>query len=310
MIGKKISVIVPVYKVENELDRCVSSILNQTYKNIEIILVDDGSPDRCPKLCDEYSKKDSRVRVIHKKNGGLSSARNNGLKHATGEFILYVDSDDFIELDTCERFLEYADDDVDFVVGVGKLIKKETQHMLRHSNIIPGKKYEAKDFAIQSIKNAEWHASACLNLYSRKYLLKNKLFYKEGILYEDTYILPDLYLRARCIVYMDYPFYNYIIRENSIMTSDNLLIKQQMSINVYKKWFDTIKYIDDKTYQKYMYGALVNFYLWSCRDIGFYGWHVEGLGFSFSIKNAISIKEKIKVILFQFFPKAYLKFDV
>ena len=80
----KISIIVPVYKVEEELERCVQSLVNQTYKNIEIILVDDGSPDRCPLLCDEYAQKDSRVRVIHKKNGGLSDARNVGLQATTG----------------------------------------------------------------------------------------------------------------------------------------------------------------------------------------------------------------------------------
>lgn len=306
----KVSIIVPVYKVEKELDRCVYSLLNQTYKNIEIILVDDGSPDNCPKMCDEYAEKDHRVRVIHKNNGGLSSARNIGLLNATGDFILYVDSDDYIELDTCERFLKYADDEVDFVVGVGKLVKKDTQHMLKHSNIIPGKKYSAREFAINSIKKAEWHAAAWLNFYNRNYLLRNKLFYKEGILYEDTYMLPDLYLSASYIVYMDYPFYNYIIRENSIMTSKNLWKKQQMSINVYKKWFDIMNNIDDRIYQKYMYGALVNFYLWSCRNIGFYGWHVRDVGFLFSLKYAIGIKEKLKVIMFQITPKVYLKFHV
>ena len=102
----KISIIVPVYKVEEELERCVQSLVNQTYKNIEIILVDDGSPDRCPLLCDEYAQKDSRVRVIHKKNGGLSDARNVGLQATTGEYVLYIDSDDYIDLDSCERFLK------------------------------------------------------------------------------------------------------------------------------------------------------------------------------------------------------------
>lgn len=305
-----ISIVVPVFNVEKELDRCISSLLNQTYSQIEVILVDDGSWDNSSSMCDKYAESDDRVIVIHKENGGLSSARNEGLKRATGKYIMYVDSDDFIELDTCERFLEYADDDVDFVVGVGKLIKNETQHMLKHSNIIPGKKYEAKDFAIKSIKNAEWHASACLNLYSRKYLLNNKLFYKEGILYEDTYMLPDLYLRARCIVYMDYPFYNYIIRENSIMTSENILEKQRMCINTYNRWFDIINKVDDECFQSYLYGALVNFYLWSCRDLKINGWHVDNLGFFFSLRYAQGIKEKMKVILFQLCPKIYLKFDI
>ena len=92
-----ISVIVPVYDVEKYLDRCVESIVNQTYQNLEIILVDDGSPDNCPAMCDNWAEKDSRIKVIHKKNGGLSDARNAGMEIVTGEFIGFVDSDDWIE---------------------------------------------------------------------------------------------------------------------------------------------------------------------------------------------------------------------
>lgn len=92
-----ISVIIPVYKVEEYLDECVQSVLNQTYKNLEVILVDDGSPDRCPQMCDEYAKADNRVKVVHKQNGGLSDARNAGLEIATGDYIGFIDSDDFIE---------------------------------------------------------------------------------------------------------------------------------------------------------------------------------------------------------------------
>lgn len=100
-----VSIVVPVYKVEQYLDRCVNSIICQTYKKLEIILVDDGSPDECPKMCEKWAKKDSRVKVIHKKNGGLSDARNKGIDIATGEYLLFVDSDDYLELDACEKWL-------------------------------------------------------------------------------------------------------------------------------------------------------------------------------------------------------------
>lgn len=92
-----ISIIIPIYKVEQYLDECVTSIINQTYKDLEIILVDDGSPDSCPQMCDEWAKKDARIKVVHKKNGGLSSARNAGLRVATGEYIGFVDSDDYVD---------------------------------------------------------------------------------------------------------------------------------------------------------------------------------------------------------------------
>ena len=106
MKNETISVIVPVYKVEPYLRECVDSIINQTYQNLEIILVDDGSPDNCGAICDEYAAKDSRVRVIHKENGGVSSARNAGIEAATGSYIGFVDSDDWIEPDMYENLLE------------------------------------------------------------------------------------------------------------------------------------------------------------------------------------------------------------
>ena len=98
---KKISIIIPVYKVEKYLDKCVESVVNQTYKNLEIILVDDGSPDNCPKMCDEWAEKDKRIKVIHKENGGLSDARNFGIEKATGDYLMFLDSDDYLDVTTC-----------------------------------------------------------------------------------------------------------------------------------------------------------------------------------------------------------------
>lgn len=105
---EKISVIVPVYNVEKYLDRCIESIVNQTYKNLEIILVDDGSPDNCPKMCDEWAKKDERIKVIHKENGGQGEARNFGIKESTGDYIGFTDSDDVIAENMYERLLSIA----------------------------------------------------------------------------------------------------------------------------------------------------------------------------------------------------------
>ena len=96
-----ISIIVPIYNVQKYLDRCMKTLLNQTYRNIEIILVDDESPDECPKMCEEYTKIDQRVKVIHKKNGGLGFARNSGLEIAQGKYIIFVDSDDYVTENMC-----------------------------------------------------------------------------------------------------------------------------------------------------------------------------------------------------------------
>ena len=107
---KKISVIVPVYKVEAVLKKCLDSIITQTYENLEIILVDDGSPDSSGKICDEYSKRDSRVKVIHKKNAGVAAARNSGLKVATGKYCTFVDSDDYIEPVMYQSMIQIAEE--------------------------------------------------------------------------------------------------------------------------------------------------------------------------------------------------------
>lgn len=302
-----ISIIVPIYKVEKQLDRCIQSLLNQTYPNIEIILVDDGSPDNCPALCDEYAALYEQVTVIHKINGGLSDARNCGLTAATGKYVLYVDSDDYIELDACERLLQYASDEIDFVVGVCKEIRQHKEKYQKHTNIIIGRVYTAKEFAIKSIKSNEWFAPAWLNMYKRQFLLDNELFYKKGILYEDTQMLPRLYLAANKIVYSDCCFYNYIIREDSIMTSCNSPEKISMSLSIYKDWFELLNTVEDKEYRKYLYGALVRYYMANARSRNIVGWKIEGLKFKFAIQNAIGIKDKFKVILFTLFPKLYIR---
>ena len=109
MTHPKVSVIVPIYNVEKYLDECMVSLLNQTLKDIEIILVDDESPDNCPKMCDEYANKDKRVKVVHKKNGGLGFARNSGLDVATGEYVAFIDSDDWIKPTHLECFINYSE---------------------------------------------------------------------------------------------------------------------------------------------------------------------------------------------------------
>lgn len=128
-----ISIIVPVYNVEQYLSRCVDSLVNQTYHNIEIILVDDGSPDRSGEICDEYAKKDKRVKVIHQSNGGLSDARNTALDIAKGDYLMFVDSDDWIEKKTCEILNRLASDykadtvifGLNFVFDSGKVIRSK-----------------------------------------------------------------------------------------------------------------------------------------------------------------------------------------
>ena len=307
MEGNKISIIVPVYKVEQYLERCVNSLINQTYKNIEIILVDDGSPDQCPQMCDDYASEDSRIKVIHKKNGGLSDARNAGLRIATGEYVMYVDSDDYIELDSCEKLIKNAVDNVDVVVGAYKEIRPTGVSFQQHTNLNENKIYTAKEYVVHSIEKNEWYAPAWLNLYRRAFLIDNDLYYKVGYYFEDIEMLPRLFLANPNVRYIDYPFYNYVIREDSIMTSSVTEEKINMTIDIYSEWMECFSTVNDKELQTYLRGILVKYYMTTVRKMHIMGWKINELDFKFAWKYALNGREKIKILLFEFFPRVFLR---
>lgn len=215
----QISVIVPVYKVEPYLRRCVDSILAQTYTNLEIILVDDGSPDSCGAICDEYAEKDSRVRVIHKENGGLSDARNAGLEIATGEWLSFIDSDDWIEPTMYEALLNNAGvHDAQISIGgvVDELLTENgvivTKTTAGDSVVIEARK---KQPAIQHFLNHSW--SAWDKIYRREVF--DGIRYPVGEINEDEAIALSLLDRCERVVYTNEPFYHYIRRPESITTS-------------------------------------------------------------------------------------------
>ena len=307
MEDKKISIIVPIYGVEQYLKRCVNSLISQTYKNIEIILVDDGSPDQCPIICDHYAKIDDRVIIVHKKNGGLSDARNAGLRIATGEYIMYVDSDDYIEEDSCEKLIKNIRDDVDVVVGACKKINTSNVTLQQHTNLEQGKIYNAREYVLLSIEKNEWYAPAYFNLYLRTFLIDNNLYYKVGYYFEDIEMLPRLFLANPKVSYVNYPFYNYIIRENSIMTSSITKEKISMIIDIYSEWLQLVATVSDIEYQNKLYGILIKYYLTSARKYNIYGWKVKGLDFSLACKYALNMKEKVKICLFHYLPWIYMK---
>ncbi len=182
----KVSVIIPIYNVEKYLRRCVDSVLNQTYKNIEIILVDDGSPDGCPTICDEYAHRDSRVIVLHKENGGLSSARNAGLDSPlTGEYVTFVDSDDWIAPDTYEyavKLLKKTDSDViqyDYALANDEKIYRKNPVVEKYK-VFEGKNILQHYLFTTTVTGSY---SACRCLYLR--MLTNGIRFREGKINED-----------------------------------------------------------------------------------------------------------------------------
>ena len=214
-----ISVIIPVYKVEKYLSRCVNSIINQTYKELEIILVDDGSPDNCGNICDDFSKLDARIKVIHKENGGLSSARNNGLLVAKGEYIAYADSDDYVDITMYEKMINCLENSNADIVQCGYSIIYEDDNqsilqrkdVLLNSTIIESKKSILDAFfEIGKIDHVVWN-----KLYKREVVENVQMV--EGRWYEDTMATFDILLNAHSMVTIAEPLYMYIQRSDSIM---------------------------------------------------------------------------------------------
>ena len=187
-----ISVIVPVYKVEAYLDECVQSIVSQTYKNLEIILVDDGSPDKCPQMCDAWAEKDSRIRVENKKNGGLSSARNAGLEIARGEYVSFVDSDDFFDSKMYEVLYEGITRSPNIGISAIQFLRYEAGKSKIYNpewDIKSDILIKAKDFGLLTLKQAICHA-ATNKLYKKEVIGATR--FREGIVNEDTLFLFDL----------------------------------------------------------------------------------------------------------------------
>lgn len=185
-----LSVIIPVYKVEEYLERCVKSVLNQDYRNLEVILVDDGSPDRCPQICDTLAKEDDRITVIHKSNGGLSSARNAGIEIAKGEYLAFLDSDDQWAKGQLGRLMsQIGDADIDMVVFncinvyKGGIQKKRYEGDFFANEFVV---YDKLDYYKKIISHGDLRESACTKLFSRKFIATNQLFFCLGITGEDT----------------------------------------------------------------------------------------------------------------------------
>ncbi len=212
----KYSVIIPIYKVEKYLRRCVDSVLAQTLSDCEIILVDDGSPDNCPEICDEYALNDSRIKVIHKENGGLSSARNAGIKIATGEYIGFVDSDDYVEPNMYETLYNALQESgADMAVCEYAIVDEKgavkSKSIVEKGVFTPFEMFEKLD------KLGGYYVASWSKLY-KKTILKNNLF-PEGRLHEDAFTTHRFFGESNKIVCVDKVLYNYLERPNSIMTA-------------------------------------------------------------------------------------------
>lgn len=228
-----VSVVVPIYNVEKYLNRCISSIVSQTYSNLEIILIDDGSPDNCPQICDEWAEKDSRIVVIHKENEGAGIARNVGIDHAKGAYICFFDSDDYIEPDTIEACVEAArENNAELVVFGHDNVTPDMRLLEAHIPTPPKKLFSGEEITTTLLPNSlycdlitgkNWNMAMgpCDKLYSVDVIRRSGWrFVSEREIYsEDFYSLTEFYGHLNRVYVIDRVFYHYTVNQSSLSRS-------------------------------------------------------------------------------------------
>ena len=211
-----LSVIIPVYKVENTLDRCVKSVISQDVEDMEVILVDDGSPDSCPEMCDEWVRRDERIRVIHKENGGLSDARNAGIEESKGDVITFVDSDDEVGPETYRPLLDYmqTNTECDILEYPIRFVgaRKKSDVVLSGATHDVSSLQAKRDYWLR--EQAYIHSFSCNKLFRRHLFVGVK--YPVGKVFEDVRTLPYLLLKAKSVASSQSGCYHYISNDSSI----------------------------------------------------------------------------------------------
>ena len=248
----KFSIVVPVYNVEKYINKALDSILNQTYNNFEVIIVNDGSTDNSQKIIDKYTKLDKRFKSYKKVTGGLSSTRNFGIKYTTGDYLLFIDSDDYIEKD----YLEQAN----------KVIKKNKVDILKTNMVIVNEEYKIvrKEKLLNKtgyvnfndLTKLEFLDTACGYIYNLDFYKKNKFTFAEGLYHEDFGLILEIIIKSKNIYYLDYYSYYYLIRENSIMTAKDKIKKRAYDVIKHYNKLKNIIYSADITRKEkdaYMY---------------------------------------------------------
>lgn len=240
-MNKKISVIVPAYNVEKYIEECVGSIIDQSYKNIEIIIVDDGSTDKTGTICDKIAKTNDRIKVIHQNNQGLSVARNNGIKAAFGDFISLVDGDDIVEDDFLQSMMSNMRDDIDVAISGYKTVNEAGDILSIAKNV--SETVSGEDATIRLLTRQEdLFVIAWNKLYRKRLFIESNIWYPAGRIHEDNLTTYKLLSKAKNVAIIDSTDYLYMKRVGSITSRSkkNLQIKEK--INAAK---DAVDYLSD-----------------------------------------------------------------
>ena len=313
---KMLTIVVPVYNVQKYIYKCVDSILSQTYKNIEVILVDDGSPDECGTICDKYAEKDKRVRVIHKKNGGLSSARNSALDIANGDYVGFVDSDDWIEPTMYEEMVQFLEDEnCDMVeCAINNVIDdKKTIISDCGKEVLSGR--EALMRRLDTIKHFTMPRPSVWSKLYRGDFWKNKRF-PEGKIHEDYFLTCMALYEANRVGLIHKGLYNHLKNNPSSICNTKFSKRDLYRRNQCEYIVD---YLADKADPELYEMALISYFcylvtaIWKCDQNGLKDEAAENIRIVQSHKKLIkglhfSWKKRIDLYLIVFFPYLFLFF--
>ncbi len=302
----KISIIVPVYNVEKEIKRCLNSLIMQTYSDFEVILVDDGSEDNSGRICDEYEKRDNRIIAIHKSNEGLSSARNKGLEMVTGDYVVFVDADDYLEPDFCENVSDVAGRTNAEIIRINLVIENRNKCTVKSfKSIDEDSLVSGKDFLLRTIHSKEFTAEAYSAAYSLKFWNEKSFRFVPGIYHEDMEIVLRVYLEAKTVAYAPTCYYHVVKRENSITNDIKKAEKRYRDMQfVIKLWIDLANGDNSNNeIRRLLYGLSAKIFIYTAmynkpKEVDY---SVISRGFLF--RYALNIEEFAKAFLLVVSPK-------
>lgn len=304
------SIVVPIYKVKEYLARCIESVSNQDFSDYELLLIDDGSPDDSGKIAESYACGNKKVHVIHKENGGLSDARNVGIKMARGEYIIFLDSDDMLlpnALSSLYTVIKGQDSVAE--VYYAKLLRKTGEHGVEvgKQNLIPGKIYSGKEALSRELGlYCKYMAMAQCGIYRRDFLINNRLFFKKGILHEDEEWSPRVALSAQSVMYLDVSFYSYVIREGSITQSGNKVKNARDIVDTCIELREIYEMLDDYNLKKKLLCYLAKMYMHGVSVLLRNGIEI-GIDKSFIMGKWLTAKDVLRFLAFYLFPMPYAK---
>lgn len=251
-----ISIILPIYNVEKYLDKCILSIINQTnFEDIELLLIDDGSTDKSSEICEKYSKQFENIYTFHKKNGGLSDARNYGIYKAKGKYLLFIDSDDSINKDMLKKINDKIEEKPDIILWNAKYVNEDDRDInnisfkFEHSGLDEKIVYTGKQAIKDCLKvSKEFPTAVWLGVYKKSLIIDNNLFFENGLIHEDEMWTLKIVLEAQKVEYINESLYNYRIRQNSIMRDNQEKNRQHIESYIY------------------IYNSLYEYYNWKIKD--------------------------------------------